>query len=382
MNFNRIASGTRILASAALGILLAACPSPNETVTGRDFPNSQREIYSVNALAETVSVLDPVTLDFHADAFPTGKWPNALVPFEGKLYIVDSGDNAIRVVRESDFGVLALIRLGKNRNPWTMVIDPVLRKGYVSNFLAGTVTVIDLETDTIITEIPVGKGPEGGCWMDGRVYFGNTNLDGSSFGEGTVSVIDSSTDAVVGTISIQADGWTAGMPGGNPQSMIAVPSRNEIHVVLTGAYGEAEGDDGEIVILDASDPDPANLVVKDRLTVGGSPVIGPDSLDGTTGRTWLAGVGGIMTYIIPAAGAPAGDPALAPAIEHGSDDLFYEGSKEAFFAGACLDPGSARLFVADFNGDRLLVLDPETGNIVKSIRASDGPQQPVLVIDN
>jgi len=67
---------------------------------------------------------------------------------------------------------------------------------YITNFWSDTVSVIDMETDTVIKTIPVGDGPFGvAISPDGRRAF-ITNVY-----SGDVSVINTILNAVIGTIS-------------------------------------------------------------------------------------------------------------------------------------------------------------------------------------
>jgi YVTN family beta-propeller protein len=67
---------------------------------------------------------------------------------------------------------------------------------YVAGFEAGTVTVIDTATNTVVATVPVGVGPFGvAATPDGRrVYVTNSG------GPYSVSVIDTATNAVVATV--------------------------------------------------------------------------------------------------------------------------------------------------------------------------------------
>jgi len=68
-------------------------------------------------------------------------------------------------------------------------------KLYVANYDDGTVTVVDIASESVTAAIGVGRGPATLLANAGRVYVGNS-LDG------TVSVIDASTDSVVKTVDV------------------------------------------------------------------------------------------------------------------------------------------------------------------------------------
>ncbi len=89
--------------------------------------------------------------------------------------------------------------------PVAIAFTPDSAKAYVSNFIDGTVSVIDVTTDTIITTVTtVGPTPPGtGNWgisitPDGsKVYTGNPSYQGN-----TVSVIDVATDTVYAVVYV------------------------------------------------------------------------------------------------------------------------------------------------------------------------------------
>src|SRR5215510_4175093 len=84
---------------------------------------------------------------------------------------------------------------------------------YVANLGAGTVSVIDTETNTIVANVPVGGAPR---WVavtpDGtRAYV--TNL-------GALSVIDTTTNTVVANVPV----------GGNPSGVAITPDGTRAYV--------------------------------------------------------------------------------------------------------------------------------------------------------
>ncbi|MFA6506311.1 MAG: YncE family protein [Treponemataceae bacterium] len=364
-------SGKRLFFSWCIFATLIAssfssCEMPSAVTSARSVPALPRAVYIVNSLAETVSVLDPATKTLYSDVILTGKYPNAVVPWDGNLYVVNSGDNNVQVYREADYSLLKTIALGSNRNPWTIIIDSDRNKGYVPNFMKGTVSVIDLGTYAVIKEITVGAGPEGGCYLNGRVYVGNTAYSSGTgkFAEGKISVIDTTTDAVVATVSVEAAGWTSAENGANPQSLIALPSLNQVHVVCTGVNGGTGSDDGEVVVLDVSSAAP---VVSGRLPIGGSPVVSADGANTASGLVYLAGVGGITTY--------AASPLV---VDHPSSAYLFDATSSGFLSGAAYDSVNGVLVVTDYNNDNILIIDPGSGAVLKTIRGSDGPQTPVI----
>ncbi len=365
------------LAAIALSCALAlSCAAPEESGGGRDVPDLDRAVYIVNSQAETLSVLDPSGRKLYRDVLDVGKWPNAVVPWDGRFFVVNSGDNSVQVFRESDYELLETIELGVNRNPWTLIVDPVRRQGFVPNFMAGTVTVIDLDTYGKLGEVDLDpdssrtSGPEGGCYLDGRVFIGNTAYDSGTdrFGAGFVSVVDAATYAVT-KLPLETAEWTTAEQGCNPQSLIAFPALAQVHAVCTGVNGGTGSDDGEVVAIEVPAYGGGAPYVSARISIGGSPVVSADGADMATGRVYLAGVGGVMAY------------ARSPfAVERGSSNYYYAGGASDFFSGACYDSETGLLVVTDYGADRVLLIDTVTGTLFDSFAGSDGPQTPALFV--
>lgn len=378
MSTRRSSRYGRVLAAAGLSCALAfSCAAPEETGGGRDVPDLDRAVYIVNSQAETLSVLDLAGMKLYDDAITVGKWPNAVVPWDGRLFVVNSGDNSVQVFRESDYKLLKTIKLGSGRNPWALIVDPVRRQGFVPNFMAGTATVIDLDTYEIIggeidldPESERTSGPEGGCYLDGRIFIGNTAYDSGAdrFGAGFVTVIDAATYAVA-KLPLEAADWTEAEQGCNPQSLIAFPALGQVHAVCTGVNGGTGSDDGEVVVVDVPAYGSGAPSVSARIATGGSPVASAEAADATAGRVYLAGVGGIMTY-----------KSSPPAAERGSANYYYSLGASDFFSGACYDGSTGLLVVTDYGADKVILIDTVTGTEFRSFAGSDGPQTPALFV--
>lgn len=333
--------------AAALSALFCSC-DPAADSGGRTVPDLSRAVYIVNNLAETVSVYDPDSGAMHDDAIVVGQVPNDIKYWDGRFFVVDSMDNDVRVYGETDYSLLKTVHLGVNRNPYSLIVDADRGRLFVPNFLAGTVSVIDLSTYGVLKEIDVGTGPEGGCYLDGKVYVANTGYYDSSWGEGSVSVIDAETLSVLSLVSIGV--------GTNPQTILPVPSRSQVHVVCSGNnVSDTEDDDGTIVILDTS-----SYAVVSELEIGGSPLVSADGFDSASGRVYLAGAGGVMAYLASA----------SPSIEHDYSDFFYDA--DGLVPAAAYDAADGLVYALDFRASRLLIID-SSGSLVRSVSTGDGP---------
>ena len=343
----------RIALSAGLLFVLASCYQITSINTGRTFTDYEREFYVLNGLAETVSVLEPSYLRLHDDAFLTGSAPNHILYRNDLLYVTNSTDNSITIYNETTLEQTDEIYLDPGRNPWMLIEAEGTGKGYIPNFTAGTVSVIDFGSGDILDEISVGNGPEGGCYMNGYVFVANTNYDADTFtfGEGSVSIIDTADNSVIETVSMGV--------GSDPQSILAFPDKNEIHVILTGEYTE---DDGEVVVLDGT-----TFAEKARLAIGGSPVGTPGSIDSDNSLVYLCGTAGIMSYNYENL-----------AVVHGSDDYILASGGDTYMDVA-VDPVSGIILVADFSQSEIIVLDNTDYSEIETIQGSDGVQKFFLV---
>ncbi len=325
---------------------------PAEPPSSREMSDLSRELYVINGLAETISIIDPETREIYPDVFQTGMWPNHMVFHRDTLYIVNSGDNAISLVDETGFEPLGEIYIGSRSNPWMIIIKPGTDKAYVPNFAAAEVAVVDLYEQTVLSRIPVGNGPEGGAYADCKVYVCNTAWDYQrfDFDEGTVSVIDTETDTVTTEITV----------GKNPQSAIAFPEMDEIHIICTGKNGGPGSDDGEIYIVDTSTD-----TVKKTLFIGGSPVASAYGIDEDRQIVYLAGVGGLLAYNYK-----------TKTVLNDSSDYIMAGSDEEgdLFSGIVFDEMTGYIYLSFFSEDKILVLDSKDYSVVEEIGGSDGVQ--------
>ncbi len=117
----------------------------------------------------------------------------------------DNNGNSVAVVDTSKGTLLSTIQLGLSPvMPFGVAILPDGSRLYVTNFSAGTVSVIDVATNQPIgAPIQVGMFPAGvaASPSGSRVYVVSTTLSGKSL-TGRFSVINTDTNAVVGSLSL------------------------------------------------------------------------------------------------------------------------------------------------------------------------------------
>lgn len=162
------------------------------------------------------------------------------------LYVMSNTGGRVDVFDARDFDMTAQIE--EVVSPRYMIASGPT--AYVSSLYGaedmtgGLVTVLDLDANEKVAEIPVGDHPEGLALVGTRLYVAN-----SGFGEGTtVSVVDVGTREVVDTIDVECDG---------PRFLVA-DGDGDVFVFCTGktiydddfnALGET---DGAVRVLDGT----------------------------------------------------------------------------------------------------------------------------------
>lgn len=186
--------------------------------------------YIPNSGNNNVSVIDTVTAPPSiAATVPAGTNPRGVASVvkasETFTYVTNYGSENVSVIRtfrdalteKVAFEKVRDIRVG--RNPYGIAVNPAGTFAYVTNFLDGTVSKIDLATNTVAATIPVGSNPIGiVVGADGsKVYAVNNS-------SGTVSVIGTADNATVATVTV----------GTNPFGIAVNPAGTFLYVTNSG----------------------------------------------------------------------------------------------------------------------------------------------------
>jgi DNA-binding beta-propeller fold protein YncE len=152
----------------------------------------------------------------------TGGWDYlAVQPGSDKLYV--SHATQVNIVNKTTGDSLGFIP--NTTGVHGIAFVPKLNKGYTSNGRLGTLTVFDLQTAKVLTQLPVGQNPDAIMYDDfsKRVIVCN----GRSH---SLSIVDPENDTVVGTVEL----------GGKPEEAVSngagtvfvnIEDKNEIAVV-------------------------------------------------------------------------------------------------------------------------------------------------------
>lgn len=153
----------------------------------------------------TVSFFNRETKTVENDIFqtvnnrPLGNILQSLEIHNDKAYLVVNNAKKVEVVQAWDFKEVGTIQ-GLEMPRHFVGIDD--KKGYVSQWgiggIDGSVKVIDLQTNTIIKTMAVGKGAEKMLKVDNKVY---VSCNGGFASDNRVFVIDTQKDEVSATIN-------------------------------------------------------------------------------------------------------------------------------------------------------------------------------------
>ena len=137
-------------------------------------------------------------------------------PFNGYIYVADSGSGTVSVINGTANTVIANISVGGR--PWGVAYDSSNDYIYVTNYDSDTVSVIN--GTTVIANITVGLGPMGIVYdpSNGYIYVAN-------YYSYTVSVINGATNTVIANIPV----------GSGPEGIAYDPSNGYLFVADSGS---------------------------------------------------------------------------------------------------------------------------------------------------
>ncbi|HFB68524.1 MAG TPA: hypothetical protein ENJ66_06145, partial [Calditrichae bacterium] len=162
---------------------------------------STQNVYVLNTLGQTVSRVELATGAVQKNAVTAGLYTNQVRIRKDKMFIVNSGYNAIQVVDVNTLTTVDSINVGTGTNPYYMdfVNDSI---AVVSLLFTNQIAVVNLNTGQVVTTVSTGNGPEGIKYVNGKVYVANSGYNGQGYDPGTLTVIDATSWQVVDTISV------------------------------------------------------------------------------------------------------------------------------------------------------------------------------------
>jgi len=174
---------------------------------------------------------------------------NSMYIFENKGFVAVDGSNKIEVIDLQTGKSIGIIDLGQNGSPREIFILNSNR-GFVTSFSKNSVIEFNPSTLSIVREIPVGKYPEGISYAGNKLFIANSDLGNGN----TVSVIDLNSNSVIKTISV----------GLNPR-FVGLSNDNRIIVGCSGSFFDQTSLGGYYFL------DPSSLTVKDSILLSYHP---------------------------------------------------------------------------------------------------------------
>ncbi len=284
----------------------------------------------------------------------TGPLVSAMRLGDDEIYLVESGDNTVSRFDPSTGAYAVLVDVGNERGPWDVwVADEEL---WITNYIGNSVTVADRRTGEVLDEIehPSFEGPSGIAMLDGRVYVGNVQYRGDSYGPGSVTVINAQTHEVHGAITTRRQ---------NPQALDVVAGR--LVVVDSGTFANdgafVAGSEAAVEVWTPT----ADALLPER-SIATLPQVS-DAAIGVPGRP--AQRRDSTVIYLPSATAPvvfSFDVATVSWVR-GSDNpiRLYESKGNALHHAALRDDGI--LFVTAYNEDTLYLVDTACDEVLDAI---------------
>ncbi len=316
--------------------------------------DTPRTLYVLNGIARTLSRMNLETGEINNDIIQIGQWPNQVTSFNAKLYVVNSGtDNIMVIDPQKASQVEKNIVFPQGSNPYFMAFV-ARNKAYVTNLMANTVSVVDIESGVVLKNIPVGTGPEGIIIVENEAYITNTggypDYSGSS-----VTIINTLTDTVKQTILVPA----------NPQDLALAPD-GRIHVLCTGNFADITG---KVVVIDRWAGPGWTPAVVDTIQLGGSP---GDIVITPAGKGFCC-----------ATGFPPNPNNHLYIYDAFQDTIIHDVNNPVLIGANAMrliyDNLKNVIWVSNFNDDAAQKLNAETGVVIATYGFGDGAQDMTIL---
>lgn len=323
-------------------------------------------------LSETLSLLTIRAKDdfsLAVDIQLTGSAVSQTIVREDELFALCSLSHSVVVYDLDDLSIDREISLGLGSNPVAMAFYED-RNAFVSNLIDNTITYVDLSPgagsilDTIALpkdgQLPGGADSEkryarpGGMVVVGdRVFAALSNLDGGfhAAGPGLVAVIDAKTRTLKTLIELS---------GRDTGSLFYDASAGELYAISMGDYDNDQGGfvgNGQVEVID-----PVAEQVVDTIATGGAP------LEMAVSSDKIAYLGNARQGVLLRFDTELREVLEPIDLRDPDDELGLS------FVSALAVDGNGLLYVAEFNHDRLFVLDTRDDHrTVGAFTVNDGP---------
>ncbi|MDD4310705.1 MAG: T9SS type A sorting domain-containing protein [Candidatus Cloacimonetes bacterium] len=200
-------------------------------------------LYVVNSQSRTLSKIDTNTDAVNNSFAALGNVPNKIVVDADYIWSVNSGDNGVQKISRITGETLANIFVGTGSNPW----DAVKHQDnlYVSGLFTGKVYRINTISGAVTGNVTVGTAPEALHVIGNKLYVANAGNYAQNYAGSSVSVIDLDSFSVLSNIPVNA----------NPQYLASLDGM--LHVSCTGNWDNIAG---VICIIDSSTDTVSNII--------------------------------------------------------------------------------------------------------------------------
>ncbi|MBN2461681.1 MAG: T9SS type A sorting domain-containing protein [Candidatus Cloacimonetes bacterium] len=189
-------------------------------------------IFVVNSGSETLSRIDTVAGEVDNVFAVLGNQANRIALYDDCGLVVNSGDNNLQKINLNSGATISYIYLEPAANPYDLTIYQ--DHAYVSGALSNRIYKVNLQQEIMVDAVQVGNNPAGLAVYNNKLYVGNTNYT-AGYENCTVSVVDLDSFSLVSEIPVPA----------NPQFLMFYADM--LHVCCTGNWVD---ETGIVVVID------------------------------------------------------------------------------------------------------------------------------------
>lgn len=153
-------------------------------------------VFSFNGKSADVSAIDAKTLQVLARSIPAGGSPEfAVADGKGHIFFNLEDKSEMAVLDTQTLSITSHYSLAPCDEPSGLAMDDQQRLYSVCS--NQTMVVSDPQTGKVLGHAPIGNGPDGVAWMDGKAYSANGR-------DGTISVVQETSPGVFKTVATLA----------------------------------------------------------------------------------------------------------------------------------------------------------------------------------
>jgi YVTN family beta-propeller protein len=300
-------------------------------------------------------------------------WGVAYDSGKGETFVVNSGNNSVSVISDSNNAVLATITV--RNQPYRVIYDSGRGEIFVTNYAANSVSVISDSTNTIVATVPVGTHPASFAYDSGKgeIFVANTDND-------TVSVISDTTNTVVATVPVGNSPYDLAYDSAKGKVFIANALSRSVSVISdetntvvatihvgSGPLGVAyDSVKGQIFVVN-SVSNSVSIISDSTNTVVATPAVGanpgPIAYDSGTGEIYVAN-------------KDSGSVSVISDVNNSVVSTFNVGTKPY---GITYNSGKGELFVANYADGTISVISDSSSTSASPIPSASVSPSPTAI---